>query len=706
MIADNFVDHQFLFPTPNKAPAPIEAFLQITASERASRSLLMHEKIVPEQCAIPVRIGIFFDGTNNNIARDRDGELVKGSGKSAQAERGNEPLEPKLRSHSNIARLFEAYPPIKSYEGMFSYYIPGVGTRFKAIGEYTETSDGKAFAKGGEARIIYALMQVINSVYAVVAERPLFTDDQVGELAKSYKRAARRSESPEFDPSKPHVEFFSKHIDKLKSALEAKPKPAIPSLTLDVFGFSRGAAQAVAFCHFFNDMLLSGRLASIPASVNFLGVFDVVASVGVSFSVGLTTPLFEFSADGHYAWANRILEPLPSSVRAGRHFIAAHEQRMNFPVTTQTGSSEFKQYYFPGVHSDVGGGYGPGEGGKARGGQSDLLSQIPLAYMYKEGILEGVPFRSFSELEDAFKADFEISPKLASAWEAYCRALHVKGEDHGDRLKTHMSLYYRWRKGRFKDFKNTEFYMAASDQSKKDFFEANEEMQNDLEIIYARSKLTGLEGIDASDRRFEEKTARSSQWQILRRNVQLNDWEKWALSIFDKGKELPQEVKSFFDDHVHDSLAGFYLAGEVTDYDKELKVADVMKRNPDRLSGFDKKIYDHVSRVRQAVEKKKQGQELSIVESKLIEDNAAGTPFPLMTDEDTKSMRKFIISTQTSSRREGGGYFLPRFYFPRHWRWLRLQHEFIHQQLLDREAQILRGRTGSARDRLEEVASV
>lgn len=56
----------------------------------------------------------------------------------------------------------------------------------------------------------------------------------------------------------------------------------MPSVTLSVFGFPRGAAEAAAFCHMFDDLRTEGSLARIPTEICFLGVFDTVASVGGS----------------------------------------------------------------------------------------------------------------------------------------------------------------------------------------------------------------------------------------------------------------------------------------------------------------------------------------------------------------------------------------------------------------------------------------
>ncbi|CAJ0894464.1 hypothetical protein R76727_04527 [Ralstonia mannitolilytica] len=66
------------------------------------------------------------------------------------------------RSHSNVVVLFNAHRNDQSEH--FRYYMPGVGTAFKEIGEPEETDAGKAYAAGGEARIHWGMLQVLNAV--------------------------------------------------------------------------------------------------------------------------------------------------------------------------------------------------------------------------------------------------------------------------------------------------------------------------------------------------------------------------------------------------------------------------------------------------------------------------------------------------------------------------------------------------------------
>ncbi|MDN8660472.1 hypothetical protein Q0N58_15100, partial [Staphylococcus aureus] len=78
--------------------------------------------------------------------------------------------------------------------------------------------------------------------------------------------------------------------------------PKLPSIHVSVFGFSRGAAQARTFCNWLKDACDpdSGdqlSLCGIPVQLDFLGIFDTVASVGLASS--------SLIADGHGNYASQ-----------------------------------------------------------------------------------------------------------------------------------------------------------------------------------------------------------------------------------------------------------------------------------------------------------------------------------------------------------------------------------------------------------------
>lgn len=101
-------------------------------------------------CCRSLHISLFFDGTGNN--EHNDTKVAK-------------PPHP-----TNIAKLFHAaYPLSAEKDGYFSYYIPGVGTPFPKIGEIDYSDDGLKYATGGENRINWALLRLVDALsYAII----------------------------------------------------------------------------------------------------------------------------------------------------------------------------------------------------------------------------------------------------------------------------------------------------------------------------------------------------------------------------------------------------------------------------------------------------------------------------------------------------------------------------------------------------------
>ena len=154
---------------------------------------------------------------------------------------------------------------------------------------------------------------------------------------------------------------FSQLAQQAKDTLQDKP---IDRLTLDLFGFSRGAAAARHAAHEINqgeNGLLAQMLAEnhIPwpetVEVRFVGLFDSVAAI--------VNP-----ATGDLSAHNSRNHPVklyldPDKVDHAVHLTAAHEHRRNFALNSlrsHDGSlpANFREITLPGVHSDIGGGYG------------------------------------------------------------------------------------------------------------------------------------------------------------------------------------------------------------------------------------------------------------------------------------------------------------------------------------------------------------
>ncbi|WP_248858206.1 DUF2235 domain-containing protein [Stenotrophomonas maltophilia] len=102
-----------------------------------------------------------------------------------------------------------------------------------------------------------------------------------------------------------------------------KQNPWVDRIRISVFGFSRGATEARVFCNWLGDACDPGsgplRLCGIPVQIDFMGLFDTVASVGAAKS------FFESVFDGHGGWASAEDLRIPADVRRCVHMVAAHE---------------------------------------------------------------------------------------------------------------------------------------------------------------------------------------------------------------------------------------------------------------------------------------------------------------------------------------------------------------------------------------------
>ncbi|MCP4489283.1 MAG: DUF2235 domain-containing protein [Gammaproteobacteria bacterium] len=130
----------------------------------------------------------------------------------------------------------------------------------------------------------------------------------------------------------------------------------IEELSIDVFGFSRGAAAARNFLHQAMNTKSRGRIPTRSLrqriesigfeidklEIEFAGLFDTVSSVGLPSNHKRNTQQLHLDAISH---AKDVV-----------HLVAAEEHRKNFSLTN-TNSVGSKEIYLPGVHSDIGGGY-------------------------------------------------------------------------------------------------------------------------------------------------------------------------------------------------------------------------------------------------------------------------------------------------------------------------------------------------------------
>ncbi len=330
--------------------------------------------------------------------------------------------------------------------------MQGVGTEFKEIEEFTPQGSGLTMAVGGENRINWGITRLLDAIGQTCGKPPLIAEDAYA-IVKSMG-ISRLQEVLTLglqDGNARRKAALQPELAKLEGELakqrEQGATAEVKAIRLFVYGFSRGAAQARTFANWLEQLTrvdVDGQVrhlfAGLPISIEFLGLFDTVASVGFAY-------LAPFAA-GHMGWADDSMR-LPDSMSFLRrcvHLVAAHEQRGCFPLDSirrkddpnnDLSPSRYRagtfEYIYPGVHSDVGGGYPSGDQGKALAGGADVLSQIALGHMYSEAFKAGAPLQvplsalSPEQLKDApwlgmtleTEVSFDVSPTLVTRFNAW-----------------------------------------------------------------------------------------------------------------------------------------------------------------------------------------------------------------------------------------------------------------------------------------------
>ncbi|AXE30585.1 hypothetical protein DK842_12130 [Chromobacterium phragmitis] len=585
-------------------------------------------KIQPS-CKRDVWAAFFFDGTNNNRDRDLVESVKKGKPRY-------------LCEHSNIVTLYESTrADNENYH--FTYYMQGVGTVFKEIGEDEPNDKGLSLAQGGQSRLSYAYYQLCNAIHVSLQKTPLFKG---GDFKKEL------SVSSNNNPNSPDFNCLQAVQQKLAAAIGLnKNTPKIQIINVAVFGFSRGAAEARVFCRWLeksckqdgDTWLFAG---CVPIRLQFLGIFDTVASVGLAHSTPTAGREPGRSAsgviDGQMGWATPDMLKVTSFTKNCRHYVAAHEVRYSFPLTSirhEDGGmpSGAIEVVYPGSHSDVGGGYGPGDQGKAAGHRRKLLSQIPLLNMYRDAKNLGVPLYDLKTLEikfpDVFK-DYSCDPILIKRFSSYMKWAGSGGSLVEEKLYHHLKKYWYWR-------------VATSPQF----------MQQDC--MQQLSKGTTQRSPRADKQDLEDMRASEQDWLGDLNGSQDGETGEAADLLklrLQAGKlSVPKDVHDFLDQHVHDSHASFYMIGPTTAWQRQQRVANIrskLKRPTISASGLN-------------------NQGLSPFEQKAMS-SAPGdatdpakidaSNFPVVSDKDYADLVKSdgfagtVAGAMTNTRREVGGH--------------------------------------------------
>jgi uncharacterized protein (DUF2235 family) len=219
-------------------------------------------------------------------------------------------------------------------------------------------------------------------------------------------------------------------FDNISDAYKFLIRNYEPGDKVFLFGFSRGAytARAVAALLFSIGLLHRDTESLLPYALNywqsdfgpkspggqtcaefkatlarqcpvhFIGVWDTVSSVGV---------INNFRSFPHTAHNPEVTHV--------RHAVSIDERRSTFRqnLMSPVGDQDVKNVWFPGVHSDVGGGYAPEETG---------LAKIAFEWMIREAVACNL------EVEEV----------------AFDRELRQEGEAPNPNAKLHQSLHGGW----------------------------------------------------------------------------------------------------------------------------------------------------------------------------------------------------------------------------------------------------------------------
>lgn len=542
-------------------------------------------------CKTNLFFGFFFDGTRNNYI-----------------------LAEKEKTHSNVARLYDCYPGLSvpgvlpattdwkinalDYKNFFKAYVPGVGTAFKHVNDSGEGFDkmgGAATGYKGEDRILWALLQAINNVHRYFMKMPLLSDDEIKsvllkiQLNKQRRNRMlplmwfQRSMPNDKEDEKTRIEFenilrrlhtaVSQHWPDKKTGKPKKVNPGIvQKIYISIFGFSRGATQARAFTNWLMslcrlDAHLCGKddsmtLGGFEVAFDFLGLFDTVASIGAGNTLG--NSFLGKMFDGHGAWADAEDSlRIPTNVTC-LHLVSAHELRRSFPLDSISVKGEVTpncmEIVFPGVHSDLGGGYAPREQGRGVDPNGeDMLTRIPLLTMYRAARLAGVPLKL--ELASAVvQQRFKVAPSTITDFNAYLAACTTKTGTLTAIMREQAQYQMQWRLARRVRSKvpleATASFSRASTFDQNDLHSANCEFEQEIAAFQQWLSERG-KGFKPASQEPGFDNDHKDEWQEIAR---------WWNNV----PQLTPAMMRFFDEYVHDSRAWFKLIPGNADNEPQL----------------------------------------------------------------------------------------------------------------------------------------
>lgn len=489
---------------------------KLTAARSSNRDV-PEKKPGPEQtCSDVVNISIFFDGTGNN--KDVD--------------------EPLMR-WSNPARIWRAAQFLLDRDVNHSIYVSGVGTPYNGTAtdwmdqKLVEYQDGDVLGMGagagGTRRMDLGEARVNDHLRKILTQSAAKLDISI----KPYLEKGRPA-----------------NIKGLAQALEAHG--LITIINLSIFGFSRGASLARAFSNEMVTQCTRGpdgmlRYKGVPIRFSFMGLFDTVASFGL--------PRNNF--DAPFDEKNLVV---PHAVERCVHFVAAHELRFSFPVDLIRKDGKlmpnWSEMVYPGVHSDVGGGYELFDQKI-----SNNYARIPMRDMMREALKCGVRITDYDDIKKfdigIFCRRFEIKSETLDAYKKYMGEIGTH-ETIEQAITAHMkALYSAWGTMTRRKIKTPDLVQRESETAENKgghpgiAFEAALHLDQENKVkpgdapvspdspcraVIIKGKMYGMQ-------------VRAARWRL----------DAWKATASDS-------VLQFIQHNVHDSKAGFLHAKEPFSY--------------------------------------------------------------------------------------------------------------------------------------------
>lgn len=311
------------------------------------------------------RLVVCLDGTWNNPER-------------GQVEGGRVRFKP-----TNVLKIYRAVLPVAS-DGtpQVAYYQEGVGafigepTRFGRLQQWSDRLFGGLFGGGFEARVKSAC-RFLSGNYLSGDDIFLFGFSRGAAQARSLARFLGWLGGV---PAKRDEYYIPELFDAFRSC-RARP------------GAARAALAAIRARR--RDPEDEAIAEPVPAEIAFLGVFDTVLSLGSRLradrdegSVGTVERRSSF----------HVGPTPPECVRVARQALALDERRWDYRPQIWAGPAgpeqSLEQRWFPGAHSNVGGGY-----------TRDGLANFALYWMLAEARRAGL------ELDSDYLSHFRPNPK-------------------------------------------------------------------------------------------------------------------------------------------------------------------------------------------------------------------------------------------------------------------------------------------------------